>query len=283
MAHILSVASGKGGVGKTLLTSSMGISLSRKGKRVLLIDGDMGMRNMDLALGVENECLYHILDLSEGKCFPKDVILSIDEHLDFIPAAPSGTWEDIIPAALDTVLEDVDSQYDYILLDCPAGVGSGIQYASRVSEKMVLVVAPSWASKRNADQLIHMVGRKIDCTMILNQFSQQDDTQISFSDMVETVDPDYFAGVIPYSAEADRLAHEGELTEFSSKGAFGKAVTSVLAAILEGKNYPYSRWEHLLQEAAREEEASKETLVKEKTNGLSWHSTSYAYKWRRRR
>ena len=87
MAEIVSFASGKGGVGKTLLTAALGIFLSRKGKKVLLIDGDMGMRNMDLVLGLENECFYHVMDLAEGRCFAKDVILEVNDHLDFLPAA----------------------------------------------------------------------------------------------------------------------------------------------------------------------------------------------------
>lgn len=77
MAEIVSFASGKGGVGKTLLTAALGIFLSRRGKKVLLIDGDMGMRNMDLVLGLENECFYHVMDLAEGRCFAKDVILEV--------------------------------------------------------------------------------------------------------------------------------------------------------------------------------------------------------------
>lgn len=80
MAEIVSFASGKGGVGKTLLTAALGIFLSRKGKKVLLIDGDMGMRNMDLVLGLENECFYHVMDLAEGRCFAKDVILDVNDH-----------------------------------------------------------------------------------------------------------------------------------------------------------------------------------------------------------
>ena len=75
MAVILSTASGKGGVGKTLITASLGITLSRLGKKVLLIDGDMGLRNMDLILGMENDCFYNICDLAEGACFLEDAVL----------------------------------------------------------------------------------------------------------------------------------------------------------------------------------------------------------------
>ena len=178
MAEIVSFASGKGGVGKTLLTAALGIFLSRKGKKVLLIDGDMGMRNMDLVLGLENECFYHVMDLAEGRCFAKDVILEVNDHLDFLPAAQNDTWETVFPAAMDTVLEDVEDKYDYILLDCPAGRGEGIRFAEHLSDHMFLVVAPSWASKRNAERL--MTGpRKRYMTYVLNQFSLSGDTQIS--------------------------------------------------------------------------------------------------------
>lgn len=281
MAHILSFASGKGGVGKTLLCAATGILLARQGKKVLLIDGDMGMRNMDLVLGLENDCFYHILDLAEGKCFPRDVILPVTDHLDFLPAAPSGTWADVIPAAIDTVLEDVYKKYDYIFLDCPAGVGAGIQFSAKVSEEILVVVAPSWASFRNASQLIHLVGRKAECRMILNQFAWQDETKVSFEDMMEEVDPETFAGVVPYSEEADRLAHEGNLPEVSEKGAFMQALTCVLHAVFSQKEYPDSRWQRLMQKAG--EETKKSQKVAEKKAVLSWNSSSAAYRWRRRR
>ena len=145
MSKVLSIASGKGGVGKTLLTASLGIVMAYKGYRVLLIDGDMGLRNMDLILGLENECFYNILDLAEGRCFMNDVKLSVSKNLDFIPAAQAETWDEIFPAAISVILDDAGDDYDFILLDCPAGVGSGIQFASVVSDKFMIVVAPSWS------------------------------------------------------------------------------------------------------------------------------------------
>lgn len=281
MAHILSFASGKGGVGKTLLCAAMGILLARQGKKVLLIDGDMGMRNMDLVLGLENECFYHILDLAEGKCFSEDVILWADNNLDFLPAAPSGTWADVIPAAMDTVLEDVNDRYDYIFLDCPAGVGTGIQYAARVSEEILVVIAPSWASFRNGSQLVHRVGRQVSCRMILNQFAWKDETKVPFEDMMEQIDPDYFGGLVPYAEEADRLAHEGSLLEFSDTSAFGEALFSVMQEILHHKEYPDHRWKQVMRKAR--EENKKHQIADEPKAVLSWHSSSAAYRWRRRR
>ena len=104
MAVIVSTASGKGGVGKTLITASLGITLSRLGKKVLLIDGDMGLRNMDLILGLENDCFYNICDLAEGKCFLEDAVLPVTDHLDFLPASQKESWETVFPAAMDLSL-----------------------------------------------------------------------------------------------------------------------------------------------------------------------------------
>ena len=252
MAEIVSFASGKGGVGKTLLTAALGIFLSRKGKKVLLIDGDMGMRNMDLVLGLENECFYHVMDLAEGRCFAKDVILEVNDHLDFLPAAQNDTWETVFPAAMDTVLEDVEDKYDYILLDCPAGRGEGIRFAEHLSDHM------------------------------LNQFSLSGDTQISLTDMLETLDEESVSAIIPYTEEADRLAHQGELSDFSEKGAFGEALALFWKSYKEEKQIPLPRWKKLLRRAEAEN-AREKAPVKTAPAGLSWHSGSRSYKWQRRR
>lgn len=127
MAAIFSIASGKGGVGKTLITTSFGILLSRQGKKVIMIDGDMGLRNMDLGLGVENECLYNIYDAAQGKCFLEEAIIPVSKNLDFLPASQNDSWDTVFPSAFDTVLEDIQNSYDFILIDCPAGLGKGIE------------------------------------------------------------------------------------------------------------------------------------------------------------
>lgn len=281
MAEIVSFASGKGGVGKTLLTAALGIFLSRRGKKVLLIDGDMGMRNMDLVLGLENECFYHVMDLAEGRCFAKDVILEVNDHLDFLPAAQNDTWETVFPAAMDTVLEDVEDKYDYILLDCPAGRGEGIRFAEHLSDHMFLVVAPSWASKRNAERL--MTGpRKRYMTYVLNQFSLSGDTQISLTDMLETLDEESVSAIIPYTEEADRLAHQGELSVFPKKGCSEKHSLFSGNRTKKRNRSRFRCWKKLLRRAEAEN-AREKAPVKTAQVGLSWHSGSRSYKWQRRR
>lgn len=286
MASIIATASGKGGVGKTLLTASMGIALARQGKKVLLIDGDMGLRNMDLILGLENDCLYNICDLAEGRCFMEDAILPVMKGLDFLPSSQEESWETVFPAAMDMVLEDIHRRYDYIFIDCPAGMGKGVETAFRMSSRIVVVVAPSWASRRSADHLVTMIGRGKDYAFVLNQFSASHRASLSFDDVYDTLDPELFGGVIPYSIHADRLAHEGELTDFKEKSAFGKSLSYVLRALLEKKEFPLSRWESFLTLGDRENEketAGKASAKKAASSGLTWQSGSRSYRWQRRR
>ena len=282
MAEILSFASGKGGVGKTLLATAFGIHLARKGKKVLLIDGDMGMRNMDLALGLEDDCFYHILDLAEGRCLLSDVILPVQKYLDFIPASPSDTWEKIFLAAIDTVLEDVGSRYDYIVVDCPAGKGEGIHYAVNISDHVFLVVAPSWASKRSAEQLLALERGEGKCSFLLNQFSDSDSAQISFKDMQESLEEEYFSGLIPYSSEADHLSHRGQLVDYSAKGVFSQALTLFEKKALWHREIPMSFWGKVIT-AADKEKNQKGSSVGLRNKGLSWQSGSVAYRRYRRR
>ena len=248
MTQVLSVISGKGGVGKTLLTAALGIQLSRMGKKVLLIDGDMGLRNLDLILGVENECFYNIWDLAQGKCFIRDAILSIDENLYFLSASQGETWEEISSDAINTVLEDIDEIYDFILIDCPAGIGAGIKFAAKISDFAIIVLAPSWASKRNAEKMILMMPENVHSYIVLNQFSEGND-KISFEEMMTCIDEDIFGGVIPFSQIATQLSHYGELQTYRNDCAFADALQCVINVVFKGREYPISRWRYILHAA----------------------------------
>lgn len=287
MAVIVSTASGKGGVGKTLITASLGITLSRLGKKVLLIDGDMGLRNMDLILGLENDCFYNICDLAEGKCFLEDAVLPVTDHLDFLPASQKESWETVFPAAMDTVMDDIHRLYDFIFIDCPAGMGKGVETAFRLSDRVILLVAPSWSSRRNADRLLPLIGKGKIWKYVLNRFTTKEGSGLSFQEVYDTLDEESFGGVIPYSIMADRLGNRGEIAEFREKSAYGRALYDVLRCLLKDKDIPAARWLSSLRFSDRENE--EETESKNDRNkrteraGLSWHSSSSAYKWRRRR
>ena len=127
MGEIIGVVSGKGGVGKTTITACLGSALSNAGHHVLLCDGDFGLRDLDLVLGVANEIIYDALDASEDKDYMDDAIVSIAENLDFLPASQSARWEDIGRKKYKKLVRRLSETYDYILIDAPAGIGKGIE------------------------------------------------------------------------------------------------------------------------------------------------------------
>lgn len=284
MAQIISVLSGKGGVGKTLITGAIGLLLARKGKKVLLIDGDMGLRSLDLVFGIENDCFYHVGELAQGKCFTKEAVIPIQDNLDFLAATQTETWENISTAAIETVLEDIGCYYDYILIDCPAGLGGEIRFIGNISDISLIVITSSWASKRSAEKMYSFLPSDLSTFMVLNQFAEKDDTKIGFHDMLETIDEDLFGGVIPYSNEIDRLGHNGNLKNYQENIAFGQAMISVLNTILNHRTYPITKWDSILHLADKEnktaDENPDEQMIKIKN---MWNRKRMAYKWRRRR
>jgi len=283
---VLSILSGKGGVGKTLFTAALGTALARSGAKVLLVDGDMGLRNMDLILGLENDCLYNIWDLARGKCFASDAVLPAADNLDFIPAAQNEGWEDVFEASMDTLLEDVLPDYDYVLVDCPAGIGAGVKYAEKISDMAVVVLAPAWASRRNGEKLSQLLPKDMPCRFVLNRFSYHDASQVDFKEMRDSLDEELFGGVIPDSAEAAFLAKEGRIQEYDEKKAFGDSLMCVMNTILHDRDYPETRWEKILKDAKAENKKFADEngpAEDRKPAGLTWDTVRRNWKWRRRR
>ncbi len=254
MTQVISFLSGKGGVGKTFLTAAFGVYLARNGARVLAVDGDMGLRNLDIPFGKSDEVKYNIWDLARGKCFAKEAVLSVMEGLDFLPAPEEENWRDISRSAVDTVFDDLASQYDYVLIDCPAGMGKGIRFAKKRSDLFVLVVTPSVGSARDALRMRALLGESAHCRFLLNRFLE--DSPISFLDMLESVGSAEFGGVLPEAVKTVKLAETGRMAEFESDGYFGQALAMCAKSILGKAWYPRSAWMDLLAHVDKERKAA---------------------------
>lgn len=285
MGKVLAVVSGKGGVGKTLISASIGLLLARQGKRVLLMDCDMGLRNLDLVFGMQDECFYHVLDFAEGKCLLPEAIISICKNLDFLPGSPTVTWNDIIPDVVETVLEDVDDKYDTIILDCPAGIEKGIHFAGQIADEVIIVMAPTWASIRNGSRLCSVLPKRQNYHYLFNQFTNTKEDTVSLAEALEMIDEETFGGVLPYSSEIKHLSGLGKLTELREDCIFSKSIHDSLRVILEDKIFPLERWILSLKKQNDLEQNKKESVtpVREKPMGLTWRSGSLAYKRRGRR
>lgn len=155
MSKVISVISGKGGVGKTTVTANVGIALSMLGQKTVIIDTDMGLRNLDLALGLENSVVYDMTDLIAGECRMREAVIKDEKYhgLGFIPTAQFKTEEGIDCEKFEKIIDELKKQYDYVIIDAPAGIGEGFEMAAKLSDMSLIVVNPEPFSLRDADRV----------------------------------------------------------------------------------------------------------------------------------
>ena len=246
MGEIIGVVSGKGGVGKTTITACLGSALSNVGHRVLLCDGDFGLRDLDLVLGVANEIIYDALDASEDKDYMDDAIVSIDENLDFLPASQSARWEDIGRKKYKKLVRRLSETYDYILIDAPAGTGRGFRLAAANADMALLVAAAETVSIRSchaaADRLFEMEIPEI--YLILNKFDCWETKHGANLDIDAVIDGAgvQLRGIVPFSADASQLSMYGRAIPKRSK--MFAAVERIMKR-LEGEDLPLKRLEKI--------------------------------------
>ena len=223
MSQVMAFVSGKGGVGKTLLSAAFGVAAARAGKRVLLLDLDMGMGNLDLVFGLLPK--YSMLGLLMGKCRENDALLSVMPGLDFLAAHFKKDWRDVKKSDVSQILKEYADEYDFILLDCPAGRGKGVEFAAKVADILYWVIGPSAASVRSAKRMA-LQGAEAKMRALYNDFSKED--AISFSEVRKETARIPFGGLIPHSEAANRLAQQGRLAEYEETSAFAKAIAMAM-------------------------------------------------------
>ena len=155
MGNVIVVASGKGGVGKTMFTANMGAKLAQKGNKVVLIDMDLGLRSLDICLGLENRVVYDLSDILSGLCRIKQALIKDRRFGEFylISATYNTEKVDITPLHMKVLCERLKEKFDYIIFDAPAGVGSGLELAMSVADLAIIVTTPEYVSLRAADNL----------------------------------------------------------------------------------------------------------------------------------
>lgn len=153
MGQVILIASGKGGTGKSMFAANMGATLSRRGYRVMLLDMDMGLRNLDIYLGMENKVVYNIMDVMSGICRIKKAMLRVDgfDDLYFMAASPRRDDRDMTPLHMEVLCDKLRKYFDYIIVDCPAGIGEHFDVAMAAADQVVIVTEPEAASLRDAD------------------------------------------------------------------------------------------------------------------------------------
>ncbi len=159
MGEVIVVTSGKGGVGKTTTTANLGTGLSLLGKKVVLIDTDIGLRNLDVVMGLENRIVYDLVDVIERNCRLKQALIKDKrfEGLYLLPAAQTRDKSAVNPTQMVKLCEDLKREYDYILIDCPAGIEQGFKNAIAGADQAVVVTTPEVSAVRDADRIIGLL------------------------------------------------------------------------------------------------------------------------------
>ena len=173
MSEVIVVTSGKGGVGKTTTSANVGTGLAEMGKSVVLIDADIGLRNLDVVMGLENRIVYNLVDVIEGSCRLKQALIKDKRHagLFLMPAAQTRDKNCITPGQMIKLIDNLKTQFEYIILDCPAGIEQGFQNAIAGADHAVVVTTPEVSAIRDADRIIGLLEaneiKKID--LIINR------------------------------------------------------------------------------------------------------------------
>lgn len=155
MSHVILIASGKGGTGKTFFASNLGALLAMKGKKVVLIDMDMGLRNLDLYMGLESRVVYNVMDVVSGVCKIKQALVR-DKRFDdlyLMAASPMRDARDITPLHMQVLCEKLKEEFEYVIIDAPAGIGEGFEVSAAPADLAFIITEPDNASIRDADIL----------------------------------------------------------------------------------------------------------------------------------
>ncbi len=214
MATIIPVASGKGGVGKSTIAACLSAALATKGHTVLLVDGDMGLRDLDLMIGVQDNVLFTSADLCQKDCFKEDAVISLTKTLDFLPASQSLGWEDVGRKRFTRMLKRLTESYDYIIVDLPAGIGRGWDIILQEAHKVLLVVEPNRISIRDVQKVMSHLHEKrfFDYGIVINAYPiLSEERLLSIGETLDYIGAETLVSVLPMSQTIRRLANEGML------------------------------------------------------------------------
>ena len=159
MSEVIVVTSGKGGVGKTTTSANVGTGLAKLNKKVVLMDTDIGLRNLDVVMGLENRIVYNLVDVVEGNCRPKQAMIK-DKRYDNLYLLPSAQTRDktsVTPEQMKALTNELRQEFDYIILDCPAGIEQGFKNAIAGADRALVVTTPEVSAIRDADRIIGLL------------------------------------------------------------------------------------------------------------------------------
>lgn len=243
MGEVIVITSGKGGVGKTTTTANIGTGLAIEGKSVAILDADIGLRNLDVVMGLENRIVYDIVDVVEGNCKLKQGLIKDKRHenLFLLPAAQTKDKTAINPEQMKSLVGELKEMVDYVIVDCPAGIEQGFQNAISGADRAIVVTTPEVSAVRDADRIIGLLEANglENPKLIVNRIKQDmvnRGDMMNIDDMIEILAIDLI-GVVPDDEFIVISSNKGEPAVLDSNSMAGKAYRNIVKRVM-GEEVP---------------------------------------------
>jgi len=249
MGEAIVITSGKGGVGKTTTTANIGTALALQEKKVCLIDTDIGLRNLDVIMGLENRIIYDIVDVIEERCKLKQAMIRDKrfDYLSLLPAAQTSDKSAVTEQGMKKIIKELKKEYDYIIIDCPAGIEQGFQNAISGADKAIIVTTPEKSSVRDADRIIGLLEKedidppRLVINRIRNHMMKNGD-MIEVDDIVQLLSIDLI-GIVIDDEEVIKASNKGEPVALQPNSKASIAYRNIARRIL-GENVPLQSLEN---------------------------------------
>jgi septum site-determining protein MinD len=243
MGEIIVITSGKGGVGKTTTTANIGVGLAVMGHKVALVDTDIGLRNLDVVLGLENRIVYDLVDVTSGNCRLRQALIRDKklEGLHLLPAAQTKDKTAVGPEQMRELCAELKKEFDYTIIDCPAGIEQGFRNAIAGAEKAVVVTTPEVSAVRDADRIIGLLEAvelrepKLIINRIRPKMVRQGD-MMGIDDIIDILAVDLL-GVIPEDEMIVITTNRGEAVVMDQNSRSGQAYRNIVRR-LTGEEVP---------------------------------------------
>jgi septum site-determining protein MinD len=243
-ARVVTFSSGKGGVGKTTTTANLAVALASANHKVVCIDGDIGLRNLDVVLGLENRIVYDLVDVIEGRCRIRQAMIRDKryENLFLIPAAQTRDKTAVSPSDMVRLCNELRPDFDWILIDSPAGIERGFRNAIAPADIVVVVTNPEVSALRDADRVIGLVEaeEKGPARLVINRLNS---AMVKRGEMLDTNDvlellAIELLGIVPEDEQVIISTNRGQPVAMDDKTKAGKAFHNI-ARRLNGENVPF--------------------------------------------
>ncbi|SHE69750.1 septum site-determining protein MinD [Seinonella peptonophila] len=240
----ITVTSGKGGVGKSTTVASVGLGLAQLGYSVCLVDTDIGLRKLDLMLGLENRIVYDLVDVIEGVSKLRQSLVRHKEYpkLALLPAAQTRYKEEVAPEQIKQLVDDLKREFEFVLLDSPAGIEGGFRNAIAAADRAILVVNPEIPSVRDSDRVIGLLEsanlKQIDLVVNRVQPGMVRDGDMLSVERVQNHLAINLLGIVPEDKRIIRSSNTGEPVILDNKSMAGKAFSNI-ARRLTGEEVPF--------------------------------------------